>query len=226
MAYYVSVTMAPEHDSDFSARCRQIATATWSDALDSLRIHGVMDGIEMRSGDRRIAGPAMTVEERVAPLGSYELSQFDVGGIIRATPPGFVTVISMNGETVSTFGGLAAKAVAASQIAGVVIDGGCRDLAEIEATGIYLASRHVTPRSGKNRVRVIGFGQPVRCGGVDVHSGDYVVADETGVIVIPREQLEETIRVAEGLSANDRKFEVELAAGRAFGDVAARLHHV
>lgn len=206
-------------------RCRSIATATWSDALDSLGISGVMDGIAMRSGNERVAGPAVTVAEQTAEVGAYELEQFDIGGILRA-PAGSVPVIDMGGAEVSTFGGLAARGAADRKIAGIVIDGGCRDLAEIRASGIYLASRYVTPRSGKRRVNVLAIGAPITCGGVAVHPGDCVIADETGIVVVPRTQLLEALAVAEKITGNDRAFEGELAAGIAFGNIASRLGHL
>lgn len=211
---------------DTSERCRRIGTATWSDALDSLRVNGVMDGLGIRSRSGRIAGPAVTVQERIASLGKHEFGDFDVGGIIRSTTPGSVAVIAMNGEAVSTFGGLAARAAADQEIAAVIIDGGCRDLAEIQASGIFLASRHVTPRSGKGRVKVVGVGGVVTCGGVEVHQGDYVIADETGVVVVPRHMLADALALAEKLDGKDRSFEQELAAGVEFGSIAARLGHL
>lgn len=214
------------YDEAVLQRCRRIATATWSDALDALGIAGVMDGIVMRSGDGRIAGPAVTVEESVAPFGTVEMDRFDVGRILRETPPGSVAVVAMGGAPVSTFGGLAARAALKGRIAGVVIDGGCRDVEEIKEGGLYVASRHVTPRSGKLRVAVVALEGPIVCGGVKVLSGDCVIADETGVVAVPRQRLAEALAVAERLDGNDRTFEGRLDAGARFGDVATQLGHL
>ena len=68
----------------------------------------------------------------------------------------------MGGAPVSTFGGLAAQKAVARGARGAVLDGACRDLAELIASGLWVASRHVTPRSGKMRVRVEGVNVPVR----------------------------------------------------------------
>lgn len=58
----------------------------------------------------------------------------------------------------STFGGLSTSAALAGGMAGIVIDGGCRDVEEIRSSGLFVASRHVTPRSGKLRVKVVEVG--------------------------------------------------------------------
>jgi regulator of RNase E activity RraA len=207
-------------------RCRRIATATWSDALDALELNGVMEGLSMRSGQGRIAGPAVTVQEEAAPLGTYDVRQFDVGGIIKATPPGHIPVVTMGGVDVSTFGGLSARAAVQHGIPGIVIDGGCRDLEEIRAAGLFVASRHVTPRSGKRRIDVLSIGNAVTCGGVTVRSGDCIVADETGIVVVPAAQLQQALTLAEQLDGNDRTFEKALSTGAEFGAVAARLGHL
>lgn len=213
-------------DPQVLERCRRIATATWSDALDTLGVAGVMDGLAMRSGSGRIAGAAVTVREEAAALGTYELTRFDVGGIIEATPAGAIPVVAMDGAEVSTFGGLSARAAVQRGIPGIVIDGGCRDIGEIRAAGMYVASRHVTPRSGKRRISVMAIGEPISCGGVSVNSGDCVIADETGVVVVPADRLGEALAVAEQLDGKDRTFENELSAGAKFGSVAARLGHL
>jgi regulator of RNase E activity RraA len=184
-------------DPKILERCRRIATATWSDALDALGLMGVMDGLLVRTDGARIAGAALTVKEETAAFGTYALKRFDVGGIIAARPRGAIPVVTMNGAEVSTFGGLSARAAVQRGIPGIVIDGGCRDIDEIPAAGMYAASRHVTPRSGKRRISVVAIGEPVTCGGVKVQSRDCVIADETGVVVVPADRLDEALAVAE-----------------------------
>ena len=65
-------------------------------------------------------------------------------------------------------GGLASLIAALKQCADVVLDGGCRDIEDVRATGLTVASRFVTPRTGKRRVRVLALDEPVTCGGVTV----------------------------------------------------------
>ncbi len=208
------------------ARARRIATSTWSDALDQLGIRGVVEGISVRSGSERIAGRAVTVHEEVGSLGAYPVDAFAVGRILQAAGAGDVLVIDMGGAAVSTLGGLAAQAARARGIAGVLIDGGCRDLEEIEPTALWVASRHVTPVSGKQRVRVININEPVYLGGVGVSRGDYVIADQTGIVVVPAQHMQEALARAEHLESQDQRFRAALDTGRAFAEVAATLRHL
>src|SRR5215475_3617190 len=84
-------------DEMILARCRRIATSTWSDAIDQLGIAGVVTGIVPRTGAASIAGRAVTVHEEVGPLGTWPVEAFAVGGILRAATRGAVLVVAMGG---------------------------------------------------------------------------------------------------------------------------------
>jgi len=214
-------------DKSLFEHAAQIPTATWSDALDTHTVGGVLDGLSWRSGDGRFAGPAVVAAEEVAAHGTYELRQFDVGGLLAATYRGCVLVVVMASTAeVSTLGGLAAFAAVKRGVAGVVIDGGCRDLEEIRGSGLRLASRHVTPRSGKQRVRVAAIGGAIVCGGVRVAEGDVVISDETGIVVVPRASFPDVLRTADELVVRDVRFRRDLDQGADFAAVAARLRHL
>ncbi|MHB8648071.1 MAG: RraA family protein [Thermomicrobiales bacterium] len=217
---------APAGDASLLARCRRIATSTWSDALDQLGIEGVVAGITPRTGSERIAGCAVTVHEEVRPLGGYPVGEFAVGRIVQAAATGEVLVIDMGGAAVSTLGGLAAQAATVRGIAAVLIDGGCRDIEEIRATPLFVASRHVTPVSGKQRARVAGINETVRLGGINISPGDYVIADLTGIVVVPAGRVQEVLALAEHLERQDERFRAALDAGEAFAAIAARLRHL
>jgi len=63
--------------------------------------------------------------------------------------------VDAGGAQISTFGGLASLATSLRGAAAVMIDGGCRDIEEVRATNLWLASRFVTPTSGKTRIRIV-----------------------------------------------------------------------
>jgi regulator of RNase E activity RraA len=201
----------------------KFASATWSDALDQLRIRGVMEGLVLRSGAGPILGPALTVKETA---GEFPLEEFGIEKVIEAITPGAILVFDAGGEAVSTFGGLAALAARKQGAAGVIIDGACRDLAEIQSTGLWLASRHLTPLSGKGRIRTEAIGAPVTAGGIEVKLGDFIAADETGIVRIPGDRLGEAAEIAHHLQAREEIFVKALREGESFRAAAGRLKHL
>ena len=218
--------MPDSFDEGFLQRCLAVGTSTWSDTLDRMGAGDcVLDGIPQRAGHGRIAGPALTVKLAVGNLNDYPLAEFAVGRFLDVIEPGVVVVVEMNGAKVSTFGGLAAQKALARGARGVVVDGACRDLAELIASGLWVAARHVSPRSGKMRVRVEGVNIPVIVGGVQVQPGDCIIADETGIVRVSAAQLREVLERAEELEARDKQFAQSLRAGESFSSLATRLHH-
>ncbi|HUA83183.1 MAG TPA: RraA family protein [Bryobacteraceae bacterium] len=199
------------------------AAATWSDALDQLGIRGVLDGLTLRSGAGPILGPALTVKETA---GEFPLEDFRIADILEAITPGAVLVFDAGGAPVSTFGGLAAVAALRKGVSGVIIDGACRDLAEIQDSGLWLASRHVTPLSGKGRIKTEAIGVAVNAGGITVNLGDFIAGDETGIVCIPGDRLEQVAGRTRDLTSRDENFRDLLRAGDSFRAAADRLKHL
>jgi 4-hydroxy-4-methyl-2-oxoglutarate aldolase len=81
-------------------------------------------------------------------------------------------------------------------IAGFVVDGVVRDLGEVRESRFPVFARGVIPIPGDKKVPGVLNG-PVTCGGVRVEPGDVVVADEEGIVVVPRGRAEEVLRAAE-----------------------------
>jgi regulator of RNase E activity RraA len=211
----------PHSHAELLVRCRGIATSTWSDALDSLGIRGVLRGLVQRSGRGRFVGFAVTARQRAGELGDFPRSDFGVGRMIAAANPGQALMVDMGGADISTFGGLAALATSTRGVPAVVIDGGCRDVDEIRRTDLWLASRWVTPVTGKTRLKLETIGTAVTIGGVLVDAGDLVVGDETGIVAVPQRELERVVAQAERMHASDVTIENQLRSGKSFEEAAA-----
>ncbi|MNT00643.1 4-hydroxy-4-methyl-2-oxoglutarate aldolase [compost metagenome] len=213
-------------DQDLLARCAAIGTSTWADAMDTLGIAGVVQGIARRGGQGRIAGFAVTARHVWGGLGDFDRSEFAVGRLVAATGPGKVLMVDAGGTCISTFGGIASLAASRRQATAVVIDGACRDVDEIQATGLWLASRHVTPLTGKTRLRLQAMGEPVTIGGVGVVEGDLVVGDDTGLVVVPRARLEEVLAAAGEALDVDERVERGIRDGLSFAEAAAAANYI
>ncbi|MEM1309398.1 MAG: RraA family protein [Cyanobacteria bacterium P01_H01_bin.153] len=125
----------------------------------------------------RIAGPAYTVS---CPPGDNLMLH---AAIYRAQP-GSVIVVQAGNVDYAMVGGNVCATAQQRGIAGFVIDGVIRDLAEVRTAGFAVFARGVSPVPGQKKA--LGtLNQPIVCGGVTVHSSDMVVADEEGIAVIP-----------------------------------------
>jgi regulator of RNase E activity RraA len=213
-------------DKDLLARCAKIGSSTWSDALDTFGISGLVEGIQRRSGDERIVGFATTARQVAGELGQYDRADFAVGKLVAAIGPNRVLMIDVGGAPISTFGGIASTAARARGATAVIIDGACRDVDEIRAVGLWMASRWVSPRTGKTRLQLQELGQQVTIGSVIVNEGDLVVGDDTGIVVVPRAEVEKVLVEAERILEVDFAVEKGIKEGKTFAQAAAAANYI
>ncbi|MCL4767316.1 MAG: hypothetical protein KJZ80_13880 [Hyphomicrobiaceae bacterium] len=211
---------------DILARFADLATPTLANALDDIGFDGVMSGIGQVVPGTRCHGRAVTIVQAAGPRGSFASEDFKVGHMIDAAGPGDVLVVDSGGRAVSTWGGLATFAAKVKGVAGLVVDGGVRDREEMEKHRLPVFTRHMTPLTGRSRIRITGINETIRCGGVRVRPGDVIVADGSGVVSIPAEHAEQVAELAHRYAADDRLAEAELAKGLSFREAMARFKRI
>jgi 4-hydroxy-4-methyl-2-oxoglutarate aldolase len=145
--------------------------------------------------DVRMAGPAFTL---LAP--DDHLPVF--GGLAEAAA-GDVLVIVTGEGSVAVLGELFATEARRRGLAGVVIDGLCRDVAGLRRLGLPVFARGTIPRSGST-VALPALNEPVSCGGVDVAPGDIVFGDDDGVVIAPAQRFEAALDTAEAIGRSER----------------------
>lgn len=176
---------------------RKVSTASVADAVEIVAGHrAYMDQeIKPRIGAKKVVGPAVTVlevpsHESVPPTHALDL--------IDESDAGSVVVIGINGEAnVAVWGGLMTAGAVANELAGAVLDGGLRDVAEIRRDyGFEVFSRSVSPGTTIGRFQTLASNVPVKCGGIEVVPGDLIVADEDGVVVVPQAHVDAILESA------------------------------
>ena len=116
---------------------------------------------------------------------------------VDALKPGDVMVAATNGsERTCLWGELLSTAARARGATGCLIDGHTRDVQRILEMGFPVFCTGFRPVDSSSRSIVIDYGCPVRCGDVLVQPGDIIFADIDGVVVIPQDHLESTVRLA------------------------------
>jgi 4-hydroxy-4-methyl-2-oxoglutarate aldolase len=147
------------------------------------------------AGMPRVVGPAFTV--RCPPGDNLMLH----AAIYRAGP-GSVIVVQAGDVDYAVAGGNVCAVAQRRGIAAFVVDGVIRDLAEARRIGFPVFARGVSPVAGAKSA-VTALNDPVRCGGVTVAAGDVVVADEEGIVVVPRGRRDEVSADATGRLARE-----------------------
>ncbi|MBC3193414.1 RraA family protein [Pseudonocardia sp. C8] len=186
-------------------RLRTHSAANLGDALDRLNI--VDGGIAPIWPGARAVGTALPV----LTVAGDNRAVIDALDHIR---PGDLVVINALGyDGRAIIGDNLAQRFAAFGATGAVVDGYVRDRAIIERLGVPVFARGLTPAGPfKNGPGTIG--EPVAIGGVVVHPGDVVVADDDGVIVIPPHRIEEALTGVEDIVAREAELDAEVAALR------------
>jgi regulator of RNase E activity RraA len=94
-----------------------------------------------------------------------------------------------------------------------VLDGGCRDVAFIRATGFPVFCAHVTPEDSTWRWELQATQVPVTIGTVQVEPGDWVVGDDDGVVVVPRTVAAVVLAEAEEKAATENEIRAAVRDG-------------
>lgn len=142
----------------------------------------------------RIAGPAFTVK-------CGEGDHLSLHAAIYRAQPGDIIVVEADPSVASSGGNVCAVAQRRG-VVGFVIDGAIRDVAEVRGIQFPVYARHTIPKPAAKR-QIFPFNQAIQCGGVTVNAGDYIVADEEGIAVIPKSQLEEVYLLAKARTDKD-----------------------
>ena len=208
------------------SRFADLATPTIANALDDVGFDGVMSGIGQVVSGTRCYGRAVTITQTSSARGDFTSADFKVGHMIDAAAAGDILVVDNAGREVSTWGGLATFAGKVKGLAGLVVDGGVRDREEMEQHRFPVFTRHMTPLTGRTRIRIIAINEPVTCGGVRVRHGDVIVADGSGVVCIPAEHAEKVAELAARYTSDDHLAEQELAKGLSFREAMAKFTRI
>lgn len=163
-------------------------------------------GIKAAWHGARVAGPAFTVRG----IGGDNLALHNA---VLAAPAGSVLVADMQGAAHGHWGEVLAVAAQHHGIAGLIIDGGVRDSAEMAAMDFPVFSRSVTV-VGTVKDYPGDLRSPVRIGGIVVHTGDLIVGDADGVIVLPQHAAAETIARADQRVADEHRILDEIRNGK------------
>ena len=200
----------------------RLTTAILSDSCDAagLRHQVLRERLAPLVPGSRALGRARTV--RFAPSLSDDLDDpyRDAIDLIDSVRTGQLVVIATARSNDSAFWGeLFSAAARGAGAAGVLTDGNLRDTDRIAALGFPAFSRSRRPIDFRARMRIIDVDQPVELGGVTIAAGDLVMADDDGVVAIPRALEESVLALARQRAARESTVLAELLAGASLREV-------
>lgn len=180
---------------------------------DALHRKGSMTGIFSVCGNVKMVGKAVTVQTFAGDW-AKPVEAIDVAG------RGDVLVINNDGGIhVAPWGELATLSCVKKELAGVVIDGAVRDIDDIRAMKFPLFAKAIVPNAGEPK----GMGEinaEIQCCGQTVKPGDWIIGDESGVVVIPAKRAMEIARRALEVRKNEERIREEIRRGSTLSQVA------
>lgn len=212
-------------DAASRERLMKLSTTNVSDALDALGLKGATYGINaVWPTMGKIVGAAVTVKIVAAGLTSGKthlgVNAIDLAG------PGDVILIDNSGRLdTSCWGGILANGAKAKGISGVVIDGACRDVDDYVAIDFPVYARGTVVSTARGRIMEQSTNEMVQFGGVQVRPGDIVMGDKSGVVIIPRERLEDVLAKAEELWRKEEDMIAEIRSGKSMKEVDEKYNY-
>ena len=169
---------------------------------DVMKGMGVSDSIlpsDIRPTDDSLtlAGQIWTCSGRIDESASADETLMAWTGLLSEAPGGSVVVCQPNDGSLAHMGELSAETLKLRAIRGYVVDGGCRDVDFIRRLEWPVFCRYYTPADVVGRWLAEGLGEPIEIGGVSIITGDYLLADIDGVVVIPAGIAEEVVAKTE-----------------------------
>jgi regulator of RNase E activity RraA len=200
----------------------KLDTCAVADGMDRLGLTGATYGVRPMWLCPKIVGRAVTM--KIKPVG-LDKPKHHLGTLpIDAAQPGDVIVIDNGGRLdTSCWGGLLALAAKTKGISGVVIDGACRDIDESRELGFPVYARGAVPMTARGRIMQESYNQEIEFAGVQLHPGDLVIADGSGVVIIPRSKEEDVVREAAAVAATEARMAEGIRQGMSVLEVLEKL---
>lgn len=163
--------------------------------------------------ERRLAGPAFTIDGRVDPRADAHETLLAWTGLLSRAKAGHIWVSQPNDRVVAHMGELSAETLKNKGVLGCVADGYVRDVEFLIAMGFQTWSRGFTPRD------IVGYWLPravdveVRIGDVIIAPGDYLLGDRDGLVRIPQAMVQDVVAQAETAMATENKVRSAILRG-------------
>ena len=200
-------------------RLSRLDTPAVSDALDRLGLSGRVSGLRPLTVSRRIAGRAVTVRLGTGGALAGPPRHLCTAAVEAAGPGNVIVIEQRSGVEAAGWGGILSNGASVRGIAGVVCDGPVRDVDESRELGFPVYARSATPATARGRIVEEEFNCKVEIGRVEVRPGDCVLADGSGICILPERGAAEILEVAETIARREAAMTRAVRAGQPISQV-------
>ncbi|HOC78010.1 MAG TPA: 3-hexulose-6-phosphate synthase [Methanofastidiosum sp.] len=182
-----------------------------SNVSDAMHRGGAMKGIHTVVPGLKMAGKALTVKTMNGDW-AKAVEAIDLAN------KGDILVIDTNCGNIAIWGELATWSAVKRELGGIVIDGAVRDVDDLKEIRFPVFARYEVPDAGDPK----GFGEigcEIICGGLKVTTGDYIIGDDSGVVVIPQEEAQEIINRSLDVKEKENRIREEIKRGSTLSKV-------
>jgi regulator of RNase E activity RraA len=162
---------------------------------------------------QKIAGEVYTINGRYDTNLDAHHTLLEWTGLLSKAPKGKVLICQPNTREIALMGELSAETLHHKGVLGYIADGGCRDVDFILKLGFPVYCSFFTPKDIVARWVPESMGEPIAIGGVRIRSGDYVLADRDGVVIIPGEIADAVISETEAVMQKENKVRSAILGG-------------
>jgi regulator of RNase E activity RraA len=179
---------------------RHVEVASVSDALEQLTGRKMYMSHRMRPiFPTKFAGFAVTVLLKKETNEDPNALNGMLAAIDEGNKDSVYVMVVEDGIDIAGMGGLMGTAMYSREYAGAVIDGGVRDVAYLKKIGFPVYSLGIVPSTSIHHYRFAGSNIPIACDGVEVKAADIIVADQDGVVVVPRADAQKVLALAQDM---------------------------
>jgi 4-hydroxy-4-methyl-2-oxoglutarate aldolase len=207
---------------------RNVEVASVADAMEQLYGEKNYMSHDMRPLFKtKFAGPAVTVLLKKEEHKEGAAASQGMLDAIDSAPPGSVYVMVLEeGLDYAGLGALMATAMKVRGLTGAIVDGSVRDTPQIGRLQFPVYSRGVAPSTTINHFRFAGVNIPVTCAGVRVNGGDFIVADEDGVAVVPRAHAADVLKKSQDLDQTEHQMLPFIEKFRSIKEAVAKFGRI
>ena len=201
--------------SDLSVRLSKCYASAIHDVLREMG-HGncvLPPEIQALERGQKLAGEIYTISGSIDQTLSRHESLLLWSQVLSKVPGGKVLICQPNTHAVALMGELSARALMVKGTKGYLMDGHCRDVEEIIDAGFSVFCRLATPADIVERWRYNSLGNPITIGTVTIRSGDYIIADMDGAVIIPQEVIEDVVSKTEDVMATESEMRLAILDG-------------